>query len=247
MSMPLGSTGVPRPYEIALRLAQHRTSTALHDAKNTLSMRLSHAGINGEKLLSPSDIRRAGSMARTLQSTAWRATSRIVSQARFDAAAGAVDIHMLPFVARQAAYDAISSTLPTQAETNGIISSALKTTNGWLNTIMDNLPDNITGSQLHDLLVGWFDPNEAGGISYAADRMTQNELATSFHDAQEATAEIQNVQTVIWTLAPEHEHEDECDDLDGQEFDVNDVPDLPHIGCMCYLEVGQTGEAEEVA
>lgn len=57
--------------------------------------------------------------------------------------------------------------------------------------------------------------------------------------ARSQTIEQNNVtQKIIWRADAEvNEHCSECDDLDGNEYNLNDVDEPPlHWGCACYLE-----------
>lgn len=50
---------------------------------------------------------------------------------------------------------------------------------------------------------------------------------------------------VVYRLEFDHEKEDECDDYDGEEYDIDD-PDIPilplHPNCKCYWEDADTNE-----
>src|ERR1035437_2527001 len=53
--------------------------------------------------------------------------------------------------------------------------------------------------------------------------------------------------TVIWHTNPQRDSDpnfpcDDCEELNGQEFDLTDLPDRPHFGCNCTLTDGTTGE-----
>src|ERR1035437_10802781 len=53
--------------------------------------------------------------------------------------------------------------------------------------------------------------------------------------------------TVVWNTHPERDIGaefpcQECEELDGQMFDLTDLPDRPHFGCNCTFNDAKTGE-----
>src|SRR5665213_649656 len=53
--------------------------------------------------------------------------------------------------------------------------------------------------------------------------------------------------TIIWHTNPQRDSDpnfpcDDCEELNGQEFDLTDLPDRPHFGCNCTLTDATTGE-----
>jgi hypothetical protein len=182
------------------------------------------------------------------QRAVWRDTARAVQLSRYDAAAAAVDVHGLAPVLRQAAFEQARASGYDLGQANQVVRSAAGRTTSWLNNLIGDLAaSDMSAAQVRGQLVDWIDPNVPGGLSYAADRLVQNELSETFHDAQVATMAVQDIETVIWELDPGHTSEDECDDYDGQEFDVNEVPDRPHIGCECHLTPSARAGDIEVA
>uniref|UniRef100_A0AAU6R674 Capsid maturation protease n=1 Tax=Micrococcus phage Kurnik TaxID=3092208 RepID=A0AAU6R674_9CAUD len=80
-------------------------------------------------------------------------------------------------------------------------------------------------------------PNVAGGVSYAAQRLARTEINNAFHSV--STAKYQDspyVTGVTWHLSGSHPEGDECDVLAaGGPYPKDKVPDKPHPLCFCYI------------
>ena len=229
-------------------MASSRVNNALVAHRNTTSNTLRHLGLSGNEQVSATTMRKARQVMLNTQRAVWRDTARIVQANRYDAAAAAVEVHDLAPVLRQAAYEQARAASPTNAQAGATVRSAAGKTTKWLDNLIGDLAaSDKTADEIRKAMVDWIDPREPGGLSFAAERLTENELANSFHDAQIATADAQSVEVLRWTLDPGHENEDECDDLAGQEFSPDEVPDLPHVGCLCYLDPVQVAGEEETS
>lgn len=239
---------LPAPYAKALRMANARTTASLKTQRDNVSNRLRLIGLTGNNPPSTADIRRARQVMLGAQRSVWRDAARAVQLSRYDAASAAVEVHGLAPVLRQTAYEQARASGYDLGQANRVVRSAANRTTKWLNKLVGDLArSDLSAAQVRKELVDWINPNVPGGLSYAADRLVENELSETFHNAQIASAEVQGIETVFWELDPGHEGEDECDDYDGQEFPVDEVPDRPHIGCNCHLVPGMRTGDEEVA
>jgi hypothetical protein len=90
-------------------------------------------------------------------------------------------------------------------------------------------------------------PMTPGGASYAAMRLGRTELNNAFHTTAVKQWGVNPfVEKVVWNLSGSHVVPDECNALDGQQFDPAKVPGKPHPQCFCYITALMTDEDKMV-
>lgn len=234
---------IPREYQLALDTARHRMDTRLNQELAKLSTRLTRLGFKSDNPIAAAQLRQARSAMMNMQDSVWRDVARLISMNRYDAAVAAVNLQDLAPVIRNEVITQLQAALPSLAEDARLARASSSVASGWLDGLVGRLSDStLPANEIAGKLLDWVDPNTPGGLSYATDRLVQSELSNSFHDAQVETADLRSIATVFWRLDPGHDAEDECDDYADEEFYINDVPDIPHIGCLCFLEEGQSAE-----
>ena len=242
MSAP-GPQPIPRDYQLALDTARHRLDTQLKQEMDKVSTRLTRLGFKSGDPATKAQLRYARSAMVDAQNATWRSVARLLSMNRYDAAVAAVNLHDLTPLIRTEVISKLESALPSIIDDSMLANTSATVTEGWLGNLMDRLAaSNLPAREVASTMLDWVNPDVSGGLSYAADRLVQDQLSNSFHDAQVETADLRGIATVFWRLDPGHDREDECDDYADQEFYIDDVPDIPHIGCLCYLEPGQNAE-----
>lgn len=252
---------IPRQYNIALNTAEHRIQIRLEAARQQLIRALTVRGITGEQTATLKQLQFVARLLQRLQGTVWRDTARIVAMNNFDAAVAAVNLHDLDPTLRQSVLDQLASAQPTYFDVNAQARQSMDTTTKWMANLLQREGDG-SADDLAAAVTDWVNPSTPGGLSYATQAFVQWNLSNTFHDAQVETADLQGIATVYWRLDPGHPEEDICDDYADQEFFIQDVPDIPHRGCLCSLEPGRsladvkaedaakgitTGEAEQVS
>jgi hypothetical protein len=236
---PSPKTGSPLPkhFDASLRLAKSRTNSSLRRGVVGLEGKLRGLGMDLHNPVDVSQILDARKLAKATNRQVWRDVARNIEQQRIEASIAAIDSYDIPAILRQAAVSRLQSMIPSLSQSNSIVRGSSRDTEGWLDGIIGKLAaQQATGQEVINALTDFVDPNTPGGLAFSADRLTQDQLSQGFHDAQIETADILNIQVLIWRLDAGHDVEDDCDDLDGQTFAPEDVPDLPHVGCQCFLE-----------
>jgi hypothetical protein len=94
-------------------------------------------------------------------------------------------------------------------------------------------------------VIGFLNPNVAGGASYAAMRLGRTEVANAYHASSiQRYKESPWVERAKWNLSGSHKKPDECNEYAetvqhrgwGQgEFLPSEVPGKPHPQCLCFV------------
>ena len=94
-------------------------------------------------------------------------------------------------------------------------------------------------------VVGFINPDVAGGASYAAMRLARTEINNAYHNqSKEHYEKTPWVENVRWNLSGSHPVPDECDEyaegvfIVGGEpgvFRTQDAPQKPHPNCLCFI------------
>ena len=75
-----------------------------------------------------------------------------------------------------------------------------------------------------------------GCTAYEAKRLVNTELAKVVNAAQMEIYQSEGIEQVLWTATLESNTCDDCADMDGKYFNINNAPFLPnHPGCRCVL------------
>lgn len=124
--------------------------------------------------------------------------------------------------------------------------------NGWVQKIVNQaLALNRSSAEIAKDVKKFIDPDVAGGVSYAAQRLGRTELNNAFHATTIAAAGEQPwVEGFLWNTSGSHPAPDECDDyaaaddfgLGAGVYPADSVPDKPHPQCLCYLTTITTSD-----
>lgn len=236
--MPTRPIPLPRQYHLALHTAQHRTRLVMQEQARKLRQKL--ARLAKDKALTARQLLTAKNALKATEKAVWKDVARIIAMNNYDAAVAAVNLQALTPVVRQAVLDQLATAQAeyTASELDAVMVGVSETAAGWASSLWDRV-SGMTGSDMIQAVTDWVDPSVTGGLSYAADRVTQDQMSNTFHDAQIETADVRGMTTVFWRLDDSHSVEDECDDYADQEYNVDEVPEIPHTGCLCWLEPGQ--------
>lgn len=94
-------------------------------------------------------------------------------------------------------------------------------------------------------VIGFINPNVAGGASYAAMRLARTEVVNAYHAT--SVRNYQNtpwIDAAKWNLSSSHGDSDECDAYaddahipggEGGVYPTMDIPDKPHPSCLCVV------------
>lgn len=103
--------------------------------------------------------------------------------------------------------------------------------------LIKNLNREKSGKELAATVKGQLSPRTKGGVSYVAKRLVRTEVAFAYHAAQiQRAANTPWVTGLRWKLSPDHRHTDVCNLYARKDYNVDNVPDIPHPNCMCTLE-----------
>lgn len=105
-----------------------------------------------------------------------------------------------------------------------------------VNTLRKNLEDGMIQSKSIDKLSKNISQTMGSG-AYESHRIINTEMARCVTQAQKQIYEESGlVQKVMWSATLEDNTCEECQNLDGQKFDLDNAPDLPaHPNCRCCL------------
>lgn len=116
---------------------------------------------------------------------------------------------------------------------------------GYLDRAINNgLLLGKSAAEISKDVVGFINPNVAGGASYAAMRLARTEVNNAYHtQARNQFASTPWVERVKWNLSGSHPRPDQCNeyaeggDYPGHagEWLPGNVPDKPHPNCLCYV------------
>jgi len=116
-------------------------------------------------------------------------------------------------------------------------SQALAT--GWVNQVINS--SILRGDSAQDIakqVKSSIRPDTPGGVSYAALRLGRTELNNAFHATAITMAQDRPwVTGMRWYTSQTHidDPKEICTQLNGQIFDVDNVPPKPHPQCRCFV------------
>jgi hypothetical protein len=122
---------------------------------------------------------------------------------------------------------------------NGVVAA------GTIDDIVNNgLLLGQSAREIADAVLAYVDPLTPGGARYAANRLGRTELHNAFHETSRESYKQQPwVEGVQWNISGSHPLDDECDEFSSQDdfdlgpgvFPKDEVPDVPHPQCLCYI------------
>jgi len=94
--------------------------------------------------------------------------------------------------------------------------------------ITNGLPRSEIEASIENLLNGRLTAQAASVSRTSANAMANNAKVAEYKE--------QKIERVEWVLADDHDEDDECDDYDGQVWDLEDAIRPPiHYNCKCTL------------
>lgn len=108
---------------------------------------------------------------------------------------------------------------------------------GQVDTIVNNALAQGKGYRdIADEVKHLINPDTPGGVSFAAFRLGRSEINNAYHAQSVYDAMTEPwIDFMRWNLGMNHVVPDECDEWDQALFPTNQVPELPHPNCWCYV------------
>jgi SPP1 gp7 family putative phage head morphogenesis protein len=111
--------------------------------------------------------------------------------------------------------------------------------NGWINRQVNSaILRGASAKEIAQTVRSQIRPDVPGGASYAALRLGRTELNNAFHATAITLAQDRPwITGMRWYTSDVHENDptEICTRLNGQIFDVDNVPAKPHPQCRCYV------------
>ena len=111
--------------------------------------------------------------------------------------------------------------------------------NNWVkNQVTKSILLGDSASDIANKVKQSIDPSTPGGVSYAAMRLGRTELNNAFHATSITMSQDRPwITGMQWNTSRTHEDDpaEICSQLNGQVFDMDNVPEKPHPQCRCYV------------
>jgi SPP1 gp7 family putative phage head morphogenesis protein len=111
--------------------------------------------------------------------------------------------------------------------------------NGWINRQVNSaILRGASANEIAQTVRSQIRPDVPGGASYAALRLGRTELNNAFHATAITLAQDRPwITGMRWYTSNTHEDDptEICTQLNGQIFDVDNVPGKPHPQCRCFV------------
>lgn len=99
-------------------------------------------------------------------------------------------------------------------------------------TVADGLAQGLARDEILKNLTGLSE----GLLSAQSQTLAKTSVNSMANNAKVDEYKEQGIEQVEWVVADDHEVEDECDDYDGEIWDIDDAPQPPlHYNCQCTL------------